>query len=457
MDTTKTITHLSLCAGYGGIDLGLRRILPTLRTISYVEIEAFAIANLVAKMEEGKLDAAPVWTNLKTCDWSIFRDRVDIISGGYPCQPFSSAGERAGANDSKGRHLWPFIQGAIGIIRPRYCFFENVEGHLTLGFKDVCHDLGELGYELTAGIFSAAECGAPHQRKRIFILAHRCGERSAAGLPESEQRQAWFTEIADNGGDRKWPARPGEPQHEWEEPRVVGDPKGGQSGQQETGDGRESAGGTSSTELADTSSKRNRESEQGVPKPNQCIQGRKEGSTHAGGCVQTELGDSKGERPGTRGAEHEGKQRRSATASPSAELADAGHPEPSGRDEEKEGGEGQPCGESAPQDCGDGELADTSSSGQQECGEEGNGGASSEGSASPVDAPKTGANDGDAEHEIKSKLGRATDGTASGLDPTANRVDRLRLLGNGVVPSTCEVAFRTLYNELMNDYSDNEL
>ena len=68
------INHLSLCTGYGGLDLGLRRVLPTCRTITYVEIEAFAVANLVAKMEAGELDPAPIWTNLKTCDWEIFRD-----------------------------------------------------------------------------------------------------------------------------------------------------------------------------------------------------------------------------------------------------------------------------------------------------------------------------------------------------------------------------------------------
>ena len=67
MDTTKTITHVSLCAGYGGIDLGLQRAVGNLRTIAFCEIEAFACANLVSKMEAGLLDPAPIWTNLKTC------------------------------------------------------------------------------------------------------------------------------------------------------------------------------------------------------------------------------------------------------------------------------------------------------------------------------------------------------------------------------------------------------
>jgi DNA (cytosine-5)-methyltransferase 1 len=105
VDSTSPVTHVSLCAGYGGIDLGLHRAIPNLRTIAVSEIEAFACANLVAKMEAGLLDPAPIWTDLKTFPWAEFRDRVDILSGGYPCQPFSAAGKRLGAEDP--RHLWP--------------------------------------------------------------------------------------------------------------------------------------------------------------------------------------------------------------------------------------------------------------------------------------------------------------------------------------------------------------
>ena len=167
--SASPVTHVSLCAGYGGIDLGLHRAIRNLRTIAVSEIEAFACANLVAKMEAGLLDCAPIWTDLKTFPWSDFRDRVDILSGGYPCQPFSTAGKRLGKEDP--RHLWPHISAGIALMRPGVCFFENVEGHISLGLPDVLQDLVGLGYRPTWCVASARECGAPHQRKRVFILA----------------------------------------------------------------------------------------------------------------------------------------------------------------------------------------------------------------------------------------------------------------------------------------------
>ena len=199
MDTTKAITHVSLCAGYGGIDLGLSRAIPSLRTIAFSEIEAFACANLVTKMEAGHLDPAPIWTDLKTFPYEQFHNRVDILSGGYPCQPFSACGKRAGADDP--RHLWPFIADGIRLMRPKMCFFENVEGHITLGLSSVISDLEELGYKVSWGVFSAAECGAPHQRKRVFILAISSSIGSEAGIPESKQWEKGISRIAINNCD----------------------------------------------------------------------------------------------------------------------------------------------------------------------------------------------------------------------------------------------------------------
>ncbi len=241
MDTTE-ITHLSLCSGYGGIDLGLRRCLP-LRTVAYAEIEAFACEVLLARMEGGQLDPAPIWTDLRSFPWESFRDRVHLLSGGYPCQPFSSAGKRLGADDP--RHLWPSIAAGIAILRPRVCFFENVEGHISLGLREVIADLGRLGYESTWGIFSAAECGAPHGRKRVFILAVAGSIRGQAGISGQVTRHERLAGVVDDCCDQIWPARPGQPQHAWEPPRVVGNAESRMSQQQSTWDWRKSAGGTS--------------------------------------------------------------------------------------------------------------------------------------------------------------------------------------------------------------------
>ena len=171
MDITKELpTVIAFCAGYGGIERGLELAGVKHRVIAYVEIEAFAIANLVSKMETGQLRPAPIYTDLKTFPAHLFRDRVDLITGGYPCQPFSSAGKRLGEDDP--RHLWPFIRRHLAAIRPARCFFENVEGHISLGLSTVISDLEEDGYQSAWGIFSACEAGAPHQRKRVYILAN---------------------------------------------------------------------------------------------------------------------------------------------------------------------------------------------------------------------------------------------------------------------------------------------
>ena len=188
MDNPRYIpTVLSFCSGYAGIERGLDLAGVEHRVIAYVEIEAFAIANLVAKMELGELDPAPIYTDLKTFPAGLFRDAVDIITGGYPCQPFSAAGKRRGHDDP--RHLWPYISEAIGIIRPGRVFFENVEGHISLGLNEVVSDLEERGYDTTWGIFSAVEVGAPHQRKRVYIMGDAQGAGSWTGLREADAKQ----------------------------------------------------------------------------------------------------------------------------------------------------------------------------------------------------------------------------------------------------------------------------
>ena len=170
VDITKEPQRIiSCCTGLRGIERGLERA--GIRTIPvvYLEIEAFICANLVGEMEAGLLAPAPIWTDLKTFDAKPFRGLVDGIIGGYPCPPFSNAGKRQGADDP--RHLYPFISGIIKSAQPIWCLFENVEGHLSLGFKEVSEDLRSMGYSIEAGVYSAEEVGAPHRRNRLFILA----------------------------------------------------------------------------------------------------------------------------------------------------------------------------------------------------------------------------------------------------------------------------------------------
>lgn len=231
MDTTE-ITHLSLCSGYGGLDLGIKGVFgENCRTVAYAEIEAFAVECLLARMGGGQLDAAPIWPNLKSFPWEAFSDRVDILSGGYPCQPFSAVGKRLGTKDP--RHLWPFIANGIRIMRPKLCFFENVEGHITLGLSSVISDLEELGYKVSWGIFSAREVGAPHQRKRVFIMAYLRGAGlqrhwglEQIGLERGRTLEGGHASSTSEFGiqtvaNKEWPTRPGEPQHAWEPPRQV--------------------------------------------------------------------------------------------------------------------------------------------------------------------------------------------------------------------------------------------
>jgi DNA (cytosine-5)-methyltransferase 1 len=207
LSTNQPANVISFCAGYGGIERGLDLAGINHRVIAYVEIEAFAIANLVAKMESGELDAAPVWTDLKTFPAHLFRDCVDIITGGYPCQPFSAAGKRKGEEDP--RHLWPHIRRHVRTINPLQCFFENVEGHISLGLNSVISDLEEDGYDSTFGIFSAEEVGAHHQRKRIFILANSSSagrqqitRSSHENESEHEGRSTVQTDITSSHGER---------------------------------------------------------------------------------------------------------------------------------------------------------------------------------------------------------------------------------------------------------------
>lgn len=165
----RSINILSVCSGYGGLDLGVDLALGgAARVVCGVEREAACCAVLAKAMDAGFVRAFPVWSDLRTFDGRPWRGVVDCITGGYPCQPFSSAGNRRGSNDP--RNLWPEVARVIAEVEPGIVFFENVVGHLTLGFPLVRRELEGMGYRVAAGLFTAAEVGASHRRERLFIL-----------------------------------------------------------------------------------------------------------------------------------------------------------------------------------------------------------------------------------------------------------------------------------------------
>ena len=160
---------MALCAGVGGLELGLRLSVSRYRTVCYVERETYAAAVLVARMEAGELDEAPIWDDVETFDGRRWRGYVHIISAGFPCQPWSAAGSQKGTKDE--RWVWPEIARIIREVEPRYVFLENVPNLAIGGLGVVLGDLALCGFDAEWDLFSAESEGAPHVRKRIFILA----------------------------------------------------------------------------------------------------------------------------------------------------------------------------------------------------------------------------------------------------------------------------------------------
>ncbi|QCO55559.1 DNA cytosine methyltransferase [Pseudorhodobacter turbinis] len=202
---------LSLCAGGGGLDLGLMLAEPGYHTRAFVEWEDWPRAVLIAAQRAGYFAPAPIWDDLRSFDARPFRGAFDIVLAGYPCQPFSAAGKRGGADDP--RHLWPDVARVIRECVPEWVFLENVPGHVSLGLEAVLRELWAMGYTPAAGLFSAAEVGAPHQRLRIFILAHtdEPASRNRQLQPGREQRLypqgggtgAGHHQLVNTRGDRR--------------------------------------------------------------------------------------------------------------------------------------------------------------------------------------------------------------------------------------------------------------
>lgn len=205
--THDVVLHaLHLCSGYGGFELALRLAGIPARTVAHVERDAYAAATLVARMEEAHLDQAPIWSDVTTFDGAAWRGRVDLITAGFPCQPFSAAGQQRGVDDE--RWLWPAIGRVIGDVGPNYIFLENVPGLVKHGLPHVLGDLASVGFDAEWGLFSAAEVGAPHKRERFWLLAHADGDgcegvgRCRAGHERDADRWGGTT-LAHTTGSRR--------------------------------------------------------------------------------------------------------------------------------------------------------------------------------------------------------------------------------------------------------------
>ena len=206
------VRAISICAGAGGLDRALSLAVRDARTVCYVEHEVTAAAVLAARIADGALDDAPVWSDLRTFEPGRWRGCVDLLMGGIPCQPWSVAGKREGADDP--RHLWPDALRVSLALDVEWIFIENVGGFVRDGyFQLIRPDLESAGYGVEALLLEAADVGASHRRERLFILARRDsvahrdggGRRELAGAEANghHPHQSRATVVDDHGSGRE--------------------------------------------------------------------------------------------------------------------------------------------------------------------------------------------------------------------------------------------------------------
>lgn len=170
---------LSLFSGVGALDLAVKRVFPGSRVVSLVEREAYACAVLAARMEEGALDPAPVWSDIATFDAADLARRlaaatgrgIDLVYGGFPCQDLSLAGKRAGLDGERSGLFFELVR-VVRDVRPRYVLLENVAAIASGRALDaVLGALAEIGLDAEWGCLRASDVGAPHRRDRWWCLA----------------------------------------------------------------------------------------------------------------------------------------------------------------------------------------------------------------------------------------------------------------------------------------------
>lgn len=173
----RKLTHLSLFTGIGGLDLAAE-------WAGFETVGQCEFADFPTRVLEKHWPAVPRWRDIRTLTKENFYERtglrtIDAISGGFPCQPFSTAGLRRGKDDD--RYLWPEMLRVVEALRPTWVVGENVAGIGNMALDDILTDLEAINYSARALMVPAAGVGAPHRRDRFAILAnsHRCGDCGA--------------------------------------------------------------------------------------------------------------------------------------------------------------------------------------------------------------------------------------------------------------------------------------
>jgi len=190
----RLVRHLDLFSGIGGFALAAQWT-GGIETVAFCEINKYA-RQVLAK----NFPNVPMHDDVKTLNPKDY-GRIDLITGGYPCQPFSSAGQRKGAEDD--RHLWPAMRRIIEEARPRWVLSENVVGHITLGLDQVLSELESIGYAATATVIPACAVDARHRRDRVWIMA---GDTNGFDVDTLGKVQDG---IACPGGRSRWLPAPG--------------------------------------------------------------------------------------------------------------------------------------------------------------------------------------------------------------------------------------------------------
>ena len=203
--------ELALFAGAGGGILG--GLLLGWRTVCAVEIDPYARSVLLARQNDGTLTPFPVWDDIRTFDGTAWRGAVDVVSGGFPCQDISIAGKGAGIEGERSG-LWTEMARVIREVRPRYVFVENSPMLTSLGLGRVLADLAAMGFDAEWGVFGADDCGAPHRRKRIWIMAHADSTWESQPERSEQNERRWISHggtqmaYAPSARPQEWASKP---------------------------------------------------------------------------------------------------------------------------------------------------------------------------------------------------------------------------------------------------------